>query len=1349
MIARIGLTGDAGASDHRAERPPTYLRKLAVACVLFLLCLFAWFAFDTRREYVETRAHVEQHLRGLAVQIAAHARSVFDDALDALAAAGADIAQFRDADAPDRVARTDAVRRVLERNAAVEAFLVVDATGALLVAEGRNPAAGAALGEVGFAAFDRAAGREPIEISTVAVDAAGRHRVFLRRALADADGGVAGHAAAAVDLEVLRRVYDALRTGTAGGIALFRRDGLLLARAPHRADLVNRTLAGPLFARHLAEAPEGSFVAKVQTDNTVRVVGYAAVAGLPLVVAAGVPEATAFAIWRHIAAQKLAAFAVALGVLATLSWAVFRLFRGQERVWAGQVALERRFRELAETVPAFVYFTEPDGRSSFANRRWEEIAGPPDASNPARRWDAYIHPDDIEGMRRRWAEALASGTEHSSEFRLRCKDGAYRWQLSRARPIRDRDGRIVSWCGTAMDIDDVRRAEARYRGLFEQVPVAVLEAAPDGRILIANPAARRMFGIAEDADLSAVSIALRYADPADRERIKADHLRAGGGPMTFEVLRRRLDGTTFWAEQHVRATLDAEGRPELLHSIIIDITDRKLREVHEAEVRANQERYRALFEEVPVGVLETTGDGRIVAANPAARRLFGYGDRDDIGDLKVEARYADPEDRRRILAELKRGSGRTVQQLRLRRRDGTEFWTEQHVSATMDEGGRPQYLRSVFIDITDRKLRDQREAELRATEIRYRNLVESSAAAIVALDRTGNVSLWNPAAERLFGFTAEEVIGKRPPTIPEDRREEFEKRLSEALQGKFSEDLERIRRTKDGRIIHVLVRLAPLRDERGEQAGVISIVTDMTDRVRLERKLRQSEAFLRTVLDHARDAVIAIDSRGTIKQVNKTTETMFGYDSGALPGQNIGMLMPERYRPVHSRLLAEAGASVAESAVGAGREFEGLRRDGTEFPMELTAADIGIGGERGFVCTIRDLTQSRRLQAQLVHAQKMEAVGQLTGGIAHDFNNLLTVIIGNAELLRGALAGDARLARLAEMVGMAAQRGADLTQGLLAFSRRQSLTSKVTAIDLLVMRMDGLLRHALGGQIEIATIMGKELWQVMVDPAQLESAILNLALNARDAMPGGGRLTIEAANVALDAERRGDGEAVTPGPYVMIAVSDTGTGMAPEVASRVFEPFFTTKAIGKGTGLGLSMVYGFVRQSGGHVEIESRVGAGTTVRLYLPRAKGQADPAETPAGPAAASGGGETILLTEGDNLVRANVETQLAHLGYRVLSARDGNEALAHLRGGAAVDLLFTDVVMPGGIDGMKLAAEARRLRPGLKVLFTTGYPGTAELRDAIACEDVIVLSKPYRRAELAAKLREALESPRRTLGR
>ena len=418
--------------------------------------------------------------------------------------------------------------------------------------------------------------------------------------------------------------------------------------------------------------------------------------------------------------------------------------------------------------------------------------------------------------------------------------------------------------------------------------------------------------------------------------------------------------------------------------------------------------------------------------------------------------------------------------------------------------------------------------------------------------------------------------------------------------------------------------------------------------------------------------------------------------------------------------------------------LRGKRADGTIIDIENRAFAMQWGDRLAVCSLMTDVTEQRNTEAKLRQSQRLEAVGQMTGGIAHDFNNLLTVIISNTELMEET--EDESLRALAKMTREAAERAAELTGRLLAFSRKQPLDPKAIDINVLISNMEGLIRRAIGGQLEIKTVLGADLWHVYVDPSQLENALLNLAINARDAMPNGGRLTIETGNVRLDEADVADQIGFAPGDYLVVTVSDTGTGMDRDTLAHAFEPFFTTKEVGKGSGLGLSMIYGFVKQSRGHVRIDSELGRGTTVKIHLPRAADGVALARPESRGGSLPRGNEKILLCEDDAMVRDAVATQLGHLGYRVVSTANGPEALEALKREGGFDLLFTDVVMPGGLNGRQLADEARKLNPGLRVMFTSGYAESAVVHHDHLDQRVHLLKKPFHRRDLAMKIKDAL---------
>jgi PAS domain S-box-containing protein len=525
----------------------------------------------------------------------------------------------------------------------------------------------------------------------------------------------------------------------------------------------------------------------------------------------------------------------------------------------------------------------------------------------------------------------------------------------------------------------------------------------------------------------------------------------------------------------------------------------------------------------------------------------------------------------------------------------------------------------------------------------------------------------------------------------------------------------------------------------------------------------------RQIVQGATDtAIISTDLHGRVTSWSEGARRILGWTEAEMLGQPLDRIFTEADR-LRGQLRQEMADAIALGR-GGGEEGWRLRNDGVRFwaTGEMTPIRNPTGEVVGLVKILRDRTteraaeealrelnatleqqvaerteQLRQNEEALRQSQKMEAVGQLTGGVAHDFNNLLQVIIGNLDTLQRNLAPDAaRLHRAATNAMNGARRAAALTQRLLAFSRRQPLDPKPISPNALVSNLSELIHRTLGELVSVETVLAAGLWKIEVDANELEAAILNLAVNARDAMPRGGRLTIETANTHIDAAYAAGHVEVTPGQYVSIAVSDTGVGMDAQTVAQAFEPFFTTKPVGKGTGLGLSQVYGFVKQSGGHVKIYSEVGHGTTVKIYLPRLTAtDQEEADAPNAPVPEAVADETILVLEDDDDVRTYSVEILRELGYRVVEAHDGPSALRLLERQSRVDLLFTDVVLPGGMTGAQVAAQAHVMRPGLKVLFTTGYARNAIVHHGRLDKGVQLITKPFAAADLAAKVRDVLD--------
>jgi PAS domain S-box-containing protein len=505
---------------------------------------------------------------------------------------------------------------------------------------------------------------------------------------------------------------------------------------------------------------------------------------------------------------------------------------------------------------------------------------------------------------------------------------------------------------------------------------------------------------------------------------------------------------------------------------------------------------------------------------------------------------------------------------------------------------------------------------------------------------------------------------------------------------------------------------------------------------------RRSEVVLQSIVSTAIDGIITIDERGRVLTYNRAAEQMFGYSADEVIDKNVKMLMPEPYRQEHDGYLQSYHRTGVAKIIGSGREVVGRRKDGTMFPMELAVSRFEQDGRPCFTGLVRDVTARKRMESQLRQAQKMEAVGQLAAGVAHDFNNLLTVISGYSELLMMSLAaGDKSLPMVFEVKG-AAERAAQLTKQLLAFSRQQVMEPRVFELNPLIVESERMLQRLIGEDIELVSRLATDLWSVNADPGQISQVVMNLAVNSRDAMPTGGMITIETRNVDVGDDLAPTRTRVTPGAYVLLTISDTGSGMTPDVAARVFEPFFTTKEVGKGTGLGLSVVHGIVEQCGGHVDVYTEPGIGTAFKVYLPAVRRAAEHADARREPGEEKYGTETVLLVEDDAAVRKFAVLSLQQYGYHVLEASNGPEGLYMLntRGGK-LDLLITDVVMPG-MSGRQLAEAVEARFPDIKVLYMSGYTDDAIVKHGVLESEIQFLNKPFTHDGLVRKVREVLDA-------
>ncbi|WP_158900071.1 PAS domain S-box protein [Burkholderia sp. L27(2015)] len=630
----------------------------------------------------------------------------------------------------------------------------------------------------------------------------------------------------------------------------------------------------------------------------------------------------------------------------------------------------------------------------------------------------------------------------------------------------------------------------------------------------------------------------------------------------------------------------------------------------------------------------------------------------------------------------------------------------------------------------------------------YRWLEHVTDYAIIVLTPDGMIESWNSGAERIKGYRADEIIGRHFSVfyVEDDQRQGLPGQVLKAALQNGRHDTEGWRVRKDGTLFWASVVITAIYDAQGKLAGFGKIVRDISDKRAAHEAVKESERRFRLLVQGVIDyAIYMLSPEGYVTNWNVGAARIKGYNAEEVIGTHFSRF--------YTQEDADAGLPMRGLAIAkreGKHETEGwrVRGDGTQFFAHVVIDAIydDDGSLVGFAKITRDMSEQRlanerlkKAESALFQSQKMEAIGKLTGGVAHDFNNVLQVLRGNLELLESRHARDEWSRERLDKAIEAVERGATLSAQLLAFGRRQALQPLVVNLAGLLRSMDDLLRRALGETIAVETVVSGGLWNTQVDPHQLENVVLNLAINARDAMKNGGQLTLELANAMLDDQYVATQTDVPSGQYVMLAVTDTGTGMPANVAAQAFEPFFTTKPEGEGTGLGLSMAYGFIKQSGGHIKLYSEIGHGTTVKIYLPRSMEAAvEPAARQG--AVLVGGSEAILVVEDDPKVQSTVVDTLSQLGYAVLKADDAQGALTIIRSGVHIDLLFTDVVMPGPVRSPEMAKQALALLPHLRVLFTSGYTQNAIVHGGRLDPGVELLSKPYSREQLAYKVRQML---------
>ncbi len=737
-------------------------------------------------------------------------------------------------------------------------------------------------------------------------------------------------------------------------------------------------------------------------------------------------------------------------------------------------------------------------------------------------------------------------------------------------------------------------------------------------------------------------------------------------------------------------------------------------------------------------IVITDNQGAITWVNPAFTTLTGY-TLEEVSGRNVRILNSGMHDRaffKTLWDTILSGQvwrGETIN----RRKDGSLYFEEQSITPVMSDAGEIINFIAIKQDITEHKRADE---ALRDSEERYRLLFESNPHPMWVYDlETLRFLAVNKSAVRHYGYSREEFLAMvikdiRPP-------EDIPLLLENVSRVRDGLDVAGVWRhlKKDGSIIDVEITTHELIFV-GRRAEVV-LVNDVTERKKAEEALKEAEEKYRSIFENAVEGIFQSTPEGRFISANPALVRILGYESPEELITDRTNIATQHY--VNPAFRDELERMLAEQGIVVGFECEVFRKDGIKIWVEenIRAIRDESGALLYYEGSIEDMTERKMLEEQLRQSQKLEAIGQLAGGIAHDFNNLLTAINGYSDLVLRRLQAADPLRHNVEEIKKAGERAAALTRHLLAFSRKQVLQPVAIDLNTIVSDMEKMLRRLIGEDVELRTVLASELGTIKADPGQIEQVILNLAVNARDAMPQGGKLTIETENVYIDEEYATHHVAVKPGHYVMLAVSDTGTGIDEKTRAHIFEPFFTTKEVGKGTGLGLSTVYGIVKQSGGNIWVYSEVGQGTTFKVYLPRVAGGAQEYRRSVAPKEALQGKETILLAEDDEMVRNLVLEVLRHYGYQVLEASNGGAALLICeRHKGQVHLLITDVVMPE-MSGRELAVRLSQLRPDMKVLFMSGYTDNAIVDQGVLAEGTPFIQKPFAPDALAHKVKEVLE--------
>lgn len=983
--------------------------------------------------------------------------------------------------------------------------------------------------------------------------------------------------------------------------------------------------------------------------------------------------------------------------------------------------------DIEDQLPVGLFRTDGQGLVVAVNRAWTELAGLERSEALGDGWKRAVHPEDRAACEAAWEANLRAQRRWERQHRFLHANGTTRRVLCQGTPLRDEEGNFAGYLGTVTDITGLANREERL--------ALALDAASDGLFDLDIQSGEAYFssqyytmlGYTGGEFAPSWDSFAALLHPEDRAAVEAamrDYAAGLSDRHEIEIRMRAKDGSWRWILSRGRvAARDEELRPLRLIGTHVDITSRVL---VEQDLRLKDQAMATAI----TGIAIADYEGNLTYVNPAFLRMWGYSEASEVAARSLLELSRDPHRAAGVLGDLRR-QGSWIGELVARRKDGTSFEVQVAATVVADKLGTPAFLMGSFLDVSDAA---RRERALRESEERLRTLVSSAPVVLFALDADGVFTLSDGRSLESLRLKPGEVVG----------RSVFEVyRGNEAVLGPVRQALAGAAAKAEMPVegLDFEVWLQPLSRSDGIPDGLIGVATDVTDRKQME----EERARLASLVDASRDFVGVATPDGEVTYLNRAARSLTGLEDGE-----------PRPRPLAEFFVDGEGGGFSATmlaALRAGDHWEGEARlrhaqGGEAVPVEVQAFPLqgAAGTVNALAIVARDISERHRaeqqrakLEAQFLQAQKMEALGRLTGGIAHDFNNVLTVILGYTALLKSAPNQDARMRDALNAIEQAGIRSSDLVRQLLGFSRQQIIAPRPLDLNQHLAESQRNLALLMGEDVEWLFDPGRDLWKVMVDPSQLGQVLMNLAVNARDAMPDGGRFSVVTGNAHIDHAHSQYNLAASPGDYVVLSVSDSGTGMDSETMAHLFEPFFTTKPPGKGTGLGLATVYGIVRQNGGFITVDSEPGAGATFRIYIPRFLDQGVVAPLREARTAHSGSG-SILLVEDDEMVRKLTAEALASLGFTPLVAENPHHAIALCEDPRTpIDLVITDVVMPE-MKGTDLRNRLEAIRPGIKVLFMSGYASSVIVRQGVLQDGVNFLQKPFSLDALAAKVQEVL---------